>query len=107
MRDFGPVALDKDKLENVKQTVREVKDEFLGTLRPKKNHLLFEVDFVNMTIGLAEFDKPGVLDYVAAANGDISHKKRITKKKDCIYISAMNIGNAKKQLFKRTGLEIK
>lgn len=107
MKDFRPVTLDKDKLENVKQTVCELREEFLGTLRPKKNHLLFEVNFLNMTIALAEFDKPGVLDYVAAANGDISYKKRVTKKKDCIYISAMNEANAKKQLFKRTGIEIK
>lgn len=107
MKDFGPVTLDKDKLENVKQTVCELKEEFLGTHRPKKNHLLFEVNLLDMTIALAEFDKPGVLDYTAALEGDISYNKRITKKKDCIYISAMNVANAKKQLFKRTGIEIK
>jgi hypothetical protein len=44
-----------DKIENVKQFSIEKKKVKLGTLKPKKNHILFEVNFKLKTIEKADF----------------------------------------------------
>jgi len=88
----------KDKLEFVKQTKVEIQTVFDSRIIPKKNHILFEVNLILKTIELANFDKSEVIKFEDAKFGNISINKKVTKKENCIYISALNKKNVIKIL---------
>jgi len=98
---------EKDKIEIVKQTSVEKKTVFLGTARPKKGHTMFEVNYKEHTIVEAAFDKLPAIKFKDAITGPPTLKKEITKKPDCIYVSALNKKNALKILERELGLTIK
>jgi hypothetical protein len=89
---------DKDKIENVKQQVQEIQTVFDYTIRPQKNHVLFEINIIEKTIEKAEFDELPNIKWEDAVKGCISVQKKITKKPNCIYVSALNVINAHKIL---------
>ena len=62
-----------------------------------KNHIVFEVNVSEKTIKQAVFDKNIRITYAQATSGR-KENKSITRKKECIYISAMNKKNAIKIL---------
>lgn len=64
----------------------------------KKNHSLFEIDLNLKTIELAKFDELPAIKYEDAMKGNISAQKKVTKKENCIYISALNKKNVIKIL---------
>jgi len=85
---------ENDKIENVKQVSIEKQTVLLGTARPKKGHTMFEYNFKEKTIVQAVFDDLPAVKFTDAANGIKSTHKKITKKPDCIYVSALNKKNA-------------
>jgi len=88
----------KDQLEFVKQTKAETQKVHVGRINPKRGHSLFEVNIVLKTIELASFDKSEVISFEDARKGLISVNKKVTKNKDCEYITALNKKNVIKIL---------
>ena len=112
---------DSDKIENVKQVSIEKKKVFLATTHPKANHIMFEVNYKLKTIVRAEFEMEKTLDYSDALKVPRQRKvnvfgkeivlkqtniKKLIKKPDCIYVSALNEKNAKKILKRDAGLDL-
>ena len=89
---------DKDKIENVKQQVQEIQTIFDYRIKPQKNHVLFEINLIENTIEKAEFDELPVVKWEEAVKGNISAQKKITKKPNCVYVSALNVANVRKIL---------
>jgi hypothetical protein len=90
--------LEKDKVEIVKQQQAEIQKVLDSTLRPSRGHTLFEVNTVDNTIKIAEFDELPAVKWEDALKGNISVQKKVTKKDNCIYISALNKNNVLKIL---------
>jgi len=76
----------KDNIEEVKQTKVESQKILVAKRRVMKGHKLFEVNLANATILKAEFDKKPEIIYKDAIQGNISVKKELTTKPDCLYI---------------------
>ena len=95
-----PEEKPKDKVDYVKQKVQEIQSLYEYSIKPHKNHILYEIDIITAAIVEAQFDRPPVVKWEDAVNGSISVNKKITKKPNCIYISAMNKKNAIKILNK-------
>jgi len=91
----------KDNIEEVKQVAIQKQTVFLGSVKPRKNHTLFEVNIEAKTIEKAEFDALPAISFEDAAKGITTAKKsKITKKPNCLYISALNKKNVIKILQK-------
>lgn len=88
----------KDKVEQVKQQVQEIQTVFDYKITPQKNHTLFEVNLKLKTIEIAEFDELPAIKFEEAMKGNIIAQKKVTKKENCIYISALNKKNVLKIL---------
>ena len=95
---------EKDKIEQVKQQVQEIQTVFDYKIIPQKNHTLFEVDLNLKTIEIAEFDEIPPIKYTEAMKGNIVAKKKVTKKENCVYISALNKKNVLKILKRDFGI---
>lgn len=93
-----------DKIENIKQVSIEKQTVFLGSIKPKKGHTLFEVNINSKTIEKAVFDEKPPLKFTDAKLGVKSCSKKITRKDECIYISALNKKNVIK-ILKKHGFE--
>ena len=89
---------EKDKIEQVKQQVQEIQTVFDYQIKPQKNHSLFEIDLNLKTIELAKFDELPAIKDEDAMKGNISTQKKVTKKENCVYISALNKKNVLKIL---------
>lgn len=90
----------KDKIEISKQQQAEFKTIFDSRITPHENHILFEVNLLNKTIELAVFE-PEIkeIDWNEAVSGNFKKRnKKVIKKDNCIYISALNLINCKKIL---------
>lgn len=92
-----------DKIEEVKQVSIEKQTVFLGTVKPKKGHKMFEVNHKLKTIVEAVFDELPAIKFEDAKNGLKSSANKITKKEDCIYVSALNKKNVLKILKRDLG----
>ena len=91
MKDFETLA--PEVIEIKTEAKKNIDKALIGHLKPHKNHKVFEYNFVDDILKVAEFDK--VIDlnpYGTQIN------KSISKKKDCVYVSAMNKKNAIKKL---------
>lgn len=96
---FGDIDIKvKDKIEFVKQQQAEIQKVFDSKIIPHENHTLFEVDLKTGEICLAIFDEQPAIKWEDALKGQISVKKKVTKKENCIYISALNKKNVIKIL---------
>lgn len=91
----------KDKIEIIKQQKVEIQKVLENTIIPNKGHTLFEVNLIENTIEKAVFDDLPNVKWEDALNGQISTKSIITKKDNCIYISALNKKNVIKILNKK------
>lgn len=105
MRFGDKDLLEKDKVEIVKQQQAEIQKIFDSTIKPKKGHTLFEVNLIEKTIEKAEFDELPIVKWEDALNGQISVQRKITKRSNCIYISALNKKNVIK-ILKKENYEI-
>lgn len=90
----------QDKIEILKQTKIEKERKLIRTIRPQKNHILFEFDLIKKEVRRAEFVKKNEISFEAAARGETSERKEVNGKEGCVYISAMNEKNAWKKFFK-------
>ena len=103
----------KDKIEIVKQQVKEITKVLDARIIPHENHTVFEVDLKKRTIVKAEYKPPKTvvtwteacemhqkkkLKQVDIFNPEPISKSDIIKKENCIYISALNVANVKKVL---------
>lgn len=89
---------EKDKIEQIKQQVQEIQTVFDYKIIPQKGHTLFEVNLVLKTIEIAEFDELPAIKFEEAMKGNIITQKKVTKKENCVYISALNKKNVIKIL---------
>jgi hypothetical protein len=88
----------KDKIEITKQQQEEIQKIFDNRITPHENHTLFEYNLISKTIDIAVFDNTPEIKWVDAVKGNFSINKKITKKDNCIYISALNKSNVIKIL---------
>ena len=95
---------EKDKIEQVKQQVQEIQTVFDSNIKPQKNHTLFEVNLNLKTIEVAEFDEIPAIKFEEAMKGNIIAQKKVTKKENCVYISALNKNNVLKILKRDFGI---
>lgn len=79
----------QDKIEIVKQSKKDIQRILVGSVKPQKNHTIFEVNLVENTIVKATFDR----DFIFGQKN-----KSVSKKENCIYISALNKKNVLKIL---------
>jgi len=83
-----------EKTEISVKTIKEIQKRLIGRIEPHANHKLFEVDLITGKIVLAEFER--------TMSWKQNAKKTVLIKKDCVYISSMNIKNAIKHLNKNS-----
>ena len=89
----------KDKIEITKQQA-EIQKIFDSRIKPHENHILFEFDLKTKEIRLSVFE-PEIkeIHWNDAVNFDFKKKnKKVLKKENCIYISALNKENCIKIL---------
>ena len=117
--------IEKDQVAEVKQVQQELKKEHVGTITPKRGHTLFEINLKERTIVPAEFEeqnvsfvakteKPKGLGVLTRTDGTKkvvldkkpTYSKVLIRKKDCIYISALNKKNVLKKLEQRGVIKI-
>lgn len=72
---------------------------------PQKGHYLFQINQVTGEVKLADFDysDPHTITWRAALARDYAVKKRLIKKADCVYLSALNVKNAIKHYEREYG----
>lgn len=121
MNDFTPDKSVKDKVVIVGQKEVEKQQKLVGSLRVKKGHTIYEVNIKNHTVAPAEFEE-GAADYrkevkteksrgvgILSIDGGVKRvvldrpdaiRRKIIRKPDCIYISALNKKNAYRKLEK-------
>lgn len=95
---------EKDKIEQIKQQVKEIQTVFDYQIKPQKNHTLFEVNLNLKTIEIAEFDEIPPIKYTEAMKRNVVAQKKVTKKENCVYISALNKKNVLKILKRDFGI---
>ena len=93
-----------DKIENVKQVSVEKQRNYIGSAKPMPGHTTFEVNYELKTIEKADFDKSSAVSYTDAQEGAIRNSKKISVKKNCVYISALNKQNVLKILKRDFGI---
>lgn len=104
--ELGLKTKEKDKIEISKQQQKEYQKVLDNVIKPHENHTLFEVDLKEKVIRLATFDELPALKWEDAVKGLISVKKKVTKKENCLYVSALNKKNVKKILKRDFNLNI-
>lgn len=93
-----------DKIENVKQFSIERQKVFIGSAKPMPGHTTFEVNYELHTIEKASFDVPPAVKFTDAAQGLLNNSRKITTKKNCVYISSLNKKNVLKILERDFGI---
>lgn len=104
MRFGDSDLIEKDKIEQVKQQQAEIQKVFDSRIKPHENHTLFEVNLKLKTIEVAVFDELPAIKFEEAMKGNIIAQKKVTKKEDCVYISALNKKNVLKILKRDFGI---
>jgi hypothetical protein len=97
LSDFQKIQ-EKDKIEITKQQQAEIQKVFDNRIIPQKNHTLFEYNLIDKSIEVAVFDSLPEIKWEDAVKGLISTNRKITRKDNCIYISALNKANVIKIL---------
>ena len=89
----------QDKIEVTKQQQAETQLVLDSKIVPHENHILFEFDLKNKTIQLAVFE-PEIkeIHWKDAVNKNFRKNKKVIKKANCLYISALNKENCIKIL---------
>lgn len=96
-------SIPKDKIENVKQVEVQKQLQLAGRVIPQRGHTLFEYDKVTGTVVKAEFEEVKDVKFGASKSPwkQVTTKK-VVRRENCIYVSALNLKNALKKL----GLEV-
>lgn len=94
---------EQDKIEVVQEQISKVPSK-IGTIKPHKGHTLFEADLANSVIRKATIRKVDA-DIGPYLNGnkhiEVALNKAVVVQPGCVYISALNIENAKRKLIKQ------
>jgi len=117
--------IEKDQVAEVKQVQQELKKEYVRSITPKRGHTLFEINLKDRTIVPAEFEEQDVEfnEVVKTSKGlavqtykdgrkkiildkPTTHSKKLIRKENCIYISALNRKNVLKKLEQRGVIKI-
>lgn len=85
----------KDIIEIVDQSQIEKQKQLLGSVRLKRGHKLFEVNINTQEITEAQYDTQ---EYAEGTDRNISKRKSLTVKENCIYVGALNKKNVIKIL---------
>lgn len=93
-------AISEDKIEILKQTQIEKKRTLIRTIRPKRNHTLFEFDLIKKEVRRAEFVIEKQISFESAMRGETTQKKEVNGVEGCIYISSLNESNAWKKFMR-------
>lgn len=95
----------KDQVKNFRKKEQiQRKQKFLGKLKPKKGHKIWCFNMSTGELTLAKFEKTDV-DFLAVKNNEIPKNRKIQATENCIYFSALNVGNAIKKLEKKYNLK--
>ena len=94
----------KDNIEEVKQTKAEIQKILVAKRKVVKGHKMFEVNLPSKTILEPIYDKKPNISYQDAIQGNISVKRELTIKNECLYISALNEKNVIKILKRDYGI---
>ena len=95
---------EKDKVEITKQQRAEIQKVFDSRIRPHENHTLFEIDLISKEIKLAVFDTGLEIHWNDAVKGNWGNNRTLTKKENCMYVSALNKKNVLKILLRDFGI---
>jgi hypothetical protein len=88
----------KEEIEVVAQKQQEKQFKLIGQMRPQNGQKVFEVNCTSGECNEAQFQTVAV-NFITAAKGDNSAKKKIIAKENCMYIVALNKKNALKKFF--------
>ena len=91
MKDFEIQA--PEQIEIKAEAKKNIDKVLIGSIKPHKNHKVFEYNYIEDTLQVAQFDKRIDLNPF-----ETQINKSISKKKDCVYVSEMNKKNAIKKL---------
>lgn len=92
-----------DKILNVRQAEVEKQLKYLGTIKPKRGHTLFEVNLKTSKISIAIFEITEI-PFSEAKKAKPMLKRKVIKKENCLYIPALNIKNVYKILERDFGI---
>ena len=90
---------EKNDIESVIKVKQEIEIKFDSDLKPKKGHTLFEIEVSSGKIKEAEYFQEDSIHWF-----DMIHqlkngfRRKVLKKKGCVYISALNQESALKRL---------
>ena len=93
--DFTPKGKDKIQIEK-KQT--EVKLYLEKRLQPHPNHKTFQFNTKSNKLTFAVFDEKPIIKWNDAVDKNYGVYRKITRKDNCLYFSALNLKNAIKVL---------
>jgi len=109
MKELQPKS--EDKIEIVKQQQKKHTLILQKKIIPHENHSIFEYDYVKGVLSLAEYEPArkeihwfeALANYKKKASVDIYNpnpisKTKVIQKPNCVYVSALNIKNAKNAL---------
>lgn len=77
-----------------KQVKKE--EKFLGSMKLSPGHKCWELDLNTLHIKEAEYKKIAI-NFAAAQKGEISRMRKLLTKESCIYVTALNMKNARKK----------
>ena len=89
----------KDKVQNIAEVPQKREHKLLGSIKPQKGHLLFEINEKTGAIALAEFEK--VAAVYDSKGKDWAQNRKVIAKEGYCYIAALNKENAMKRFNKR------
>jgi len=91
-----------DNVSFVKPAKHQKKPVFVGAQKLKRNHTLFEINVVELTIAKAKYFDTEEVTFEQAKKG-IPVQKKIALKENCVYFSALNFKNALHQIEQKSG----
>lgn len=98
MKEFEKPLDLKDDIEVVAKKQQEKQYKLIGRMRPQPGQKVFEINCTTGECKEAKFVTSAV-NFVSAANGDNSPRKKIITNENCMYIVALNKKNALKKFF--------
>jgi hypothetical protein len=95
MEEITRYRLDSKEIKEI----RNIQSEYtlVGSIKPKKNHRVFEYNFETKEIKEAIYLEANI---TYSLDGNHIKKRKIVKNKGCIYVSALNKKNALKRINK-------
>ena len=99
------IQLNRQSIKDARPVKRQKQLVLHQIVVPKRGHSLFQINQVTGEVKLADFDysDPTTITWRAALARDYAVKKKLIKKPDCIYLSALNVKNVIKHYEREYG----